>query len=83
MRLSLDNVVMELPEVYQVVTFAVNHQTLGEDTAVVLKQNQTITPQQIREYLFQKLVDFKVPSQVIIVLREQLGTQNSELLPDT
>jgi acyl-CoA synthetase (AMP-forming)/AMP-acid ligase II/acyl carrier protein len=69
MPLEIDNVVMELPQVYQAVTFPVSHPTLGEDvaTAVVLKPDQSITPQAIREYLFQKLADFKVPSQVIIV----------------
>jgi non-ribosomal peptide synthetase component E (peptide arylation enzyme) len=53
---------------------------VGEDvvTAVVLKQNQTITPQQIREYLFQKLVDFKVLSEVIIVDEIPKGVLNLE-----
>jgi acyl-CoA synthetase (AMP-forming)/AMP-acid ligase II len=69
MPLEIDNVVMELPQVYQAVTFGVTHPTLGEDvaTAVVLKPNQTLTPQAIREYLFPKLANFKIPSQVIIV----------------
>lgn len=69
MPLEVDNVAMELPPVYQAVTFAVGHPTLGEDvvTAVVLKPNQTITAQEIRAYLLEKLADFKVPTQVIIV----------------
>lgn len=69
MPLEIDNIVMELPPVYQAVTFPIFHPTLGEDvvTAVVLKPNQTITPQAIREYLFKNLADFKVPTQVIVV----------------
>ena len=69
MPLEVDNVAMELPQVYQAVTFPVAHPTLGEDvvTAVVLKKNQNITPQTIRAYLFEHLADFKVPTQVIIV----------------
>ena len=60
---------MELPQVYQAVTFSIAHPTLGEDvvTAVVLKKEQNMTPPTIRAYLFEHLANFKVPTQVIIV----------------
>ncbi len=69
MPLEVDNVVMELPQVYQAVTFALPHPTLGEDvaTAVVLHPNENVSPQEIRMYLFDKVADFKVPTQIIIV----------------
>ncbi len=69
MPLEVDNVVMELPQIYQAVTFPISHPTLGEDvaTAVVVKPKQSITSQEIRAYLFEHLADFKVPSQVVIV----------------
>ena len=69
MPLEIDNVAMELAEVYQAVSFAAPHPTLGEDIAmaVVLNENVSITTMQIREYLFAHLADYKIPSQVIIV----------------
>ena len=67
--LEVDMALMELPEVFQAVTFAVPHPTLGEDvaTAVVLRENTYLKEEAIRNYLFQRLADFKVPSQVVIV----------------
>jgi acyl-CoA synthetase (AMP-forming)/AMP-acid ligase II/acyl carrier protein len=67
--LEIDTVLMAHPEVHQAVAFAVPHPTLGEDIAlaVVLKPGATLTRPAIREYLFERLADFKVPSQVAIV----------------
>jgi len=67
--LEVDAVLMELPDVSQAVTFAVPHPTLGEDvaTAVVLHPDAAICEQAIRDFLFQRLASFKVPSQVVIV----------------
>ncbi|NJN75316.1 MAG: AMP-binding protein [Synechococcaceae cyanobacterium RL_1_2] len=69
MPLEVDYVALKLPEIYQAVTFAVPHPVLGEDAvmAVVLQEGKTISPQAIRAFLFQNLVDFKVPTRVIIV----------------
>lgn len=66
---EVDNVLMELSGVRQAVTFAVPHPTLGEDvaSAVVLKSAARISPVEIRRFLFDRIADFKVPSQVIIV----------------
>ncbi|MBW4573678.1 MAG: AMP-binding protein [Aphanothece sp. CMT-3BRIN-NPC111] len=67
--LEVDEAIAELPDVLQAVTFAVPHPTLGEDvaTAVVLKQEAQSTKQTIRQFLFERLADFKVPSQIVIV----------------
>jgi acyl-CoA synthetase (AMP-forming)/AMP-acid ligase II len=66
---EVDEVFLEHPAVAQAVTFAVPHPTLGEDVAVavVLRNNQSITPQALRQAAFTRLADFKVPSQVLIV----------------
>jgi acyl-CoA synthetase (AMP-forming)/AMP-acid ligase II/acyl carrier protein len=67
--LEVDEVLMELPGILQAVTFAVPHPTLGEDVAaaVVLKENIQLSPTTIRQFLFERLADFKVPSQVLII----------------
>jgi acyl-CoA synthetase (AMP-forming)/AMP-acid ligase II/acyl carrier protein len=67
--LEVDGVLMELPGILQAVTFAVPHSTLGEDVAaaVVLEENVELSATTIRQFLFERLADFKVPSQVLIV----------------
>lgn len=66
---EVDNVLMELSGVRQAVTFAVSHPTLGEDvaSAVVLQSDVRLSPAEIRNLLFDRMADFKVPSQVILV----------------
>jgi len=66
---EVDDVLLEHPDVAQAVTFAVPHSTLGEDVAaaVVLREQATATEPMIRHYLFGRLADFKIPSQVLIV----------------
>ncbi|MBA2350593.1 MAG: AMP-binding protein [Burkholderiales bacterium] len=66
---EIDEALLEHPAIAQAVAFALPHPTLGEDiaAAVVLKEQNSTSPQTIREFLFQHLTDFKVPSQVVIV----------------
>jgi oxalate---CoA ligase len=66
---EVDEALLEHPDVAQAVTFAVPHPTLGEDVAaaVVLRERAAATEPMIRHYLFGRLADFKVPSQVLIV----------------
>jgi acyl-CoA synthetase (AMP-forming)/AMP-acid ligase II/acyl carrier protein len=66
---EVDDVLLEHPDVAQAVTFAVPHPTLGEDVAaaVVLRERAAATEPMIRHYLFGRLADFKIPSQVLIV----------------
>ncbi|MBC8427730.1 AMP-binding protein [bacterium] len=66
---EVDEALMDHSAVAQAVTFAVPHTTLGEDVAVavVLRQNVSATEQEIREFAFTRLADYKVPSQVLIV----------------
>jgi acyl-CoA synthetase (AMP-forming)/AMP-acid ligase II/acyl carrier protein len=66
---EVDEVFLDHPAVAQAVTFAVPHATLGEDvaTAVVLRENASVTEREIRDLAFARLADYKVPSQVVIV----------------
>jgi acyl-CoA synthetase (AMP-forming)/AMP-acid ligase II/acyl carrier protein len=66
---EIDEALMDLDGVRQAVAFSRPHPTLGEDLAAAV----TITPESglsaadIRAFAFERLADYKVPSQVIIV----------------
>ncbi|MGH9908524.1 MAG: AMP-binding protein, partial [Pyrinomonadaceae bacterium] len=66
---EIDDALLEHPAVAQAVAFALPHPTLGEDiaAAVVLKEENSASAQAIRGFLFERLSDFKIPSQVVIV----------------
>ena len=66
---EIDEAILEHPSVTQAVAFAVPHKGLGEDiaVAVILKEGLSVKEQEIREFAFEKLADFKVPSQVIFM----------------
>ncbi len=57
------------PAVRQAVAFAVPHPSLGEDVAaaVVLRDGQTVTVQELRQYVAANLAGFKVPRQIVFV----------------
>jgi oxalate---CoA ligase len=66
---EVDEALLTHPAVAQAVTFAVPHPTIGEDVAaaVILRDNAVISERAIREYLFTRLANFKIPSNIIIV----------------
>jgi oxalate---CoA ligase len=66
---EIDEALLEHPAVAQAVAFAVPHPTLGEDVAaaVVLREGASADPPALRAFLFERLTDAKVPSQVVIV----------------
>jgi acyl-CoA synthetase (AMP-forming)/AMP-acid ligase II len=66
---EVDEVLMDHPAVAQVVCFAVPHDKLGEEVgaAVVLREGQSATEQEIRSYASTRLADFKVPKKVLIL----------------
>ncbi len=66
---EVDEALLEHPAVGQAVAFAVQHETLGEDiaAAVVLRAGANETGEQIRAFLFGRLAEFKIPSQLVIV----------------
>jgi len=66
---EVDEALLEDPEVVQAVTFAVPHASLGEDiaAAVVVKDKAGLTGNALRQGLFGRLADFKIPNKIIIV----------------
>lgn len=64
--LEVDEALMEHPAVMQVVTFAMPHPKLGEDVAavVVLREGQSLTERELRDFVSAKLADFKVPKKI-------------------
>jgi acyl-CoA synthetase (AMP-forming)/AMP-acid ligase II len=64
---EVDEVLMDHPAVQQCVTFAVPHDKLGEEVAVVvvLREGAEATVAELREFAATRLADFKVPKKVI------------------
>ena len=67
--IEVDEVLMRHPGIKSAAAFAVPHPTLEQDlvAAVVIHEQQNLTESQIREFAMSRLVDFKVPSRVVIV----------------
>lgn len=67
--LEVDGVLMDFPAIAQVVTFALPHPKLGEEVAaaVVLREGQTATERDIRDFAATRMADFKVPRKVVIL----------------
>jgi acyl-CoA synthetase (AMP-forming)/AMP-acid ligase II len=66
---EIDEVILDHPDIAQVVTFSVPHQKLGEDiaAAVVLNDGATLDQKQLQSYVSKRLADFKVPRMIIFV----------------
>jgi acyl carrier protein len=66
---EIDEVLLEHPDVAQAVAFAIAHEELGEEVgaAIVLKDGRRATQLEIREFAAERLADFKVPRQVLIL----------------
>jgi acyl-CoA synthetase (AMP-forming)/AMP-acid ligase II len=67
--LEVDGVLLDHPEVAQVVTFALPHAKLGEEVAaaIVLTDGAQATERDIRAFAAERMADFKVPRRVIIL----------------
>jgi acyl-CoA synthetase (AMP-forming)/AMP-acid ligase II len=66
---EVDEVLLEHPQVAQAVTFAMPHESLGEDVAaaVVLHPDADVDVRRLREFAAERLAEFKVPRKVLIV----------------
>jgi acyl-CoA synthetase (AMP-forming)/AMP-acid ligase II len=66
---EVDEALMDHPAVAQVVTFGMPHPKLGEDVAavVVLKEGQSATEPELRDFVGGKLADFKVPRKILFM----------------
>jgi acyl-CoA synthetase (AMP-forming)/AMP-acid ligase II len=67
--LEVEEVLMDHPAIRQVVAFAVPHPKLGEEVAVavVLRDGQTATGREIRDFCAGRVAEFKTPRQVVIL----------------
>jgi acyl-CoA synthetase (AMP-forming)/AMP-acid ligase II len=67
--LEVDGVLLDHPAIQQVVAFAMPHPKLGEEVAaaVVLREGQTATEREIRDFAASRMADFKVPRRVVIL----------------
>ncbi len=67
--LEVDGVLLDHPDIVQVVTFALPHPKLGEEVAaaVVLTEGSGTTDQDIRAFAAAHIADFKIPRRVIIL----------------
>jgi acyl-CoA synthetase (AMP-forming)/AMP-acid ligase II/acyl carrier protein len=66
---EIDEVLLEHPAVAQAVAFGVPHPQLGEDVAaaVVLRGDRAATEKELRDFAAVRLVDFKVPRQIVLL----------------
>ncbi|WP_321829063.1 non-ribosomal peptide synthetase [Thalassovita sp.] len=66
---EVDEALMDIEGIADAVAFAMPHDSLGEDlvAAVILQPGQALSAQDIRLRLFERLADYKVPSQIAVV----------------
>lgn len=66
---EIDEALLEHPDVLEATVFAAPHPSLGEDVvaAVVLRKNATVQEETLRSFLFDRLANFKIPSNILFV----------------
>jgi acyl-CoA synthetase (AMP-forming)/AMP-acid ligase II len=66
---EVDEILLDHPDVAQVVTFAMPHDKLGEDVAaaIVLNEGCEANERAIRDFAGTKLADFKVPRTIVFL----------------
>ena len=72
---EVDEIFMDHPAVRQVVVFGIKHDKLGEDigAAVVLREGQSATEKDLRDYAGSRLAPFKVPRKILFLDEIPLG----------
>lgn len=67
--LEVDGILSDHPAVAQALTFAIPHSKLGEEVgaAVVLRDGQSLTERELRDFAAKHLADFKVPRKVVFL----------------
>ena len=67
--LEVDSILLDHPEINQVVTFALPHPKLGEEVAaaVVLSNGSKCDDEDIKSFAKERMADFKVPRHVVIL----------------
>jgi thioesterase domain-containing protein/acyl carrier protein len=65
---EIDQVLMTHPAVHQAMAFRIHDKVLGEDiAAMVVLENQQTTEEDLRRFLLEHLVAFKVPRRIFVV----------------
>jgi acyl-CoA synthetase (AMP-forming)/AMP-acid ligase II len=65
---EIDNALMTHPSVKLSMAFRVNDPVLGEDiAAMVVLENQNVSEEELRRYLIERLIQFKVPKRIYVV----------------
>ena len=67
--LEIDNVMITHPAVAEAITFAIPHDTLGEDViaAVVGKPGRVVDPTSIKQHVAEAMSSYKIPSRILVV----------------
>jgi len=66
---EIDDVILQHPAVAEAISFAIPHETLGEDiaAAVVLRENAAVTEGELQRFVAAQLAEFKIPRRVLFV----------------
>ena len=66
---EVDEMILQHPAVAEAISFAMPHETLGEDlaAAIVTREKTQITEAAIRAYLSSRLAAYKIPSRIFFV----------------
>ena len=66
---EVDEVLMDHPAVAQAVTFSLPHDKLGEDVAaaIVVRDGSSVSDKELRSFVGDRLVDFKVPRRIVFL----------------
>lgn len=94
--LEIDNLITTHPAVAEAITFAVPHDTMGEDViaAVVGKPGHTVDPASIKQLVSETMSSYKIPTRILVVdsiprnsigkalRREMPGLLESQLAPE-
>jgi long-chain acyl-CoA synthetase len=65
---EVEAAIYEHPQVYEAAVFGMPHERLGEEVAaaVVLRPGATVTADELREHVGERLASFKVPAHVVV-----------------
>lgn len=65
--LQIDQIVLQHPGVSEAITFAMPHETLGDDIGLMVVPVSLISEQTIYEHLQEHLADYMLPSKIFVV----------------
>ena len=74
---EIDEALLEHPDVLEATAFSAPHPSLGEDViaAVVLRKGAFLQEETLRAFLFERLANFKIPSNILFLAEIPEGTR--------